>query len=203
MAARRKSTTVALTAVLLTARLFSAQQLTQRDAESMAKKLAVIMARGSAATPVKPQAALRTAITEREVNAWLKFLGRDQLPTGVVDPSLVLTGERRVRGRALVDLDAVRKAKERSWLDPAAYLTGSLELLAAGIVQTSNGKGTIQIESASVAGVPIPKSLLQELVTFYSKSPDLPDGLDLDKPFNLPASIREVEIQRGGATIVQ
>lgn len=193
---------LALTAVFATVSVFSAQQLTLRDADTMAKKVAGIVARGESQPAAKP-AALRTSFTEREVNAYLKFHGKDRLPTGVVDPSLMLAGNRRVSARAIVDLDMVRTAKERGWLDPAAYLTGSLEIRAVGLLETANGKGTIQIESAHVGGVPIPKTLFQELVTFYSRSPDLPGGFDLDRPFDLPARIREVEIRRGAATIVQ
>jgi hypothetical protein len=45
--------------------------------------------------------------------------------------------------------------------------------------------------------------LLQELVTYYTKSAEMPDGFNLDKPFDLPANIRQVEIQRGACTVVQ
>jgi hypothetical protein len=37
----------------------------------------------------------------------------------------------------------------------------------------------------------------------YSKTPDLPNGFQLDKPFDLPANIREVRLQHGAATIIQ
>ena len=189
-------------AVVAAATMVAAQQLTPRDAESLEKKLAVVVARG-AAKPDRKQSPVRTSFSEREVNAYLKFNASDQLPKGVVDPQVNLAGERRISGRAIVDLDVVRTSKVRSWLDPVAYLTGSVEVHATGLLHTSNGKGTLQVESASVGSVPIPKSLLQELVTYYSRSPDLPNGFDLDKPFDLPANIREVEIQRGGATVVQ
>jgi hypothetical protein len=106
-------------------------------------------------------------------------------------------------GRAIVDLDAVRTSEKRGWLDPASYLRGTVEVFVSGILQTSNGKGTFQLESATMGSLPVPKSLLQELVSYYSRTPDLPGGFDLDKPFELPANIREVEIQRGAATIVQ
>ena len=49
----------------------------------------------------------------------------------------------------------------------------------------------------------MPKALLQELVTYYTRSPELPNGFDLDKPFDLPANIRQVELQRGACTVVQ
>jgi hypothetical protein len=51
--------------------------------------------------------------------------------------------------------------------------------------------------------VSIPKTLLQEIITYYSKTKEHPAGWDMDSPFALPANIRGVEVQRGAATIVQ
>ena len=36
--------------------------------------------------------------------------------------------------------------------------------------------------------MPIPKAVLQEIVSYYSRSPERPDGLSLDDPFALPAA---------------
>src|SRR5262249_38076811 len=125
------------------------------------------------------------------------------LPKGVMDPEVTIAGDRRLSARAIVDLDVVRTAKERSWLDPAAYLTGSLEVRAAGFLRTADGKGTFELESATLGALPIPKSLLQEPGAFCRSAPVFPGGLAFDKPFELPAKIREVEIQRGSATVIQ
>jgi hypothetical protein len=181
----------------------AAQQATSLEAASLERKLAAVAARANGNPPQQPPTPMRTLVTEREVNAYLKFSARDQLPTGLVNPEITLVGDRRVSGRATVDLDAVRTSEQRGWLDPAAYLGGTVEVRATGILHTANGKGTFQVESASVGSLPMPKSLLQELVSYYSKTPELPAGFELDKPFDLPANIREVEIQRGAATIVQ
>jgi hypothetical protein len=173
----------------------------QTDARSMERKLTTILARGL--TAPKNAAATRTSISEREINAYLKVNAKDSLPKGIVNPELTLMGDRRVAGNALVNLDTVRQAKPRGWLDPAAYLTGTVEVHASGVFDARDGKGIIQIESATLGGVPVPNSLLQELVSYYSRSAELPGGFALDQPFELPAHIREVEIQRGAATIVQ
>jgi hypothetical protein len=178
------------------------QDLTPKDAASMEKKLADILGRGARKRAANA-ARVRTPVSEREINAFLKFSYRDQLPEGVVSPEVSLAGNRRVSGQAMVDLDAVRKSKERGWLDPAAYLTGTVQVRAMGLFQAANGKATFQFESAHVGALPVPKALFQELVSHYSRSPEVPDGIDIDKPFDMPASIREVEIQRGAATIVQ
>ena len=109
----------------------------------------------------------------------------------------------KVQARAIVDLDAVRKSQPRGYLDPMNLLFGSVEVAAAGTLQAANGKGTFQLASATLGALPIPKTLLQELITYYTKSPEMPNGFDLDKPFDLPANIRQVEIQRGSLTVVQ
>jgi hypothetical protein len=147
---------------------------------------------------------LRTTITENEVNSYLVFDGREQLPTGVVDPSVAILGTGRVSGRAVVDLDAVRKAKATASLfDPTNYLTGRLPVTATGVLSTSNGTGRFQLESATVGGVPVPKLLLQEIVSYYSRTPEKPAGIGIDDPFALPARIREIQVERGQAIIVQ
>ena len=54
-----------------------------------------------------------------------------------------------------------------------------------------------------IAGVPIPKLLLQEIVSHYSRSAERPSGINLDDPVALPARIREIHVERGQAVIVQ
>jgi hypothetical protein len=202
---RRVHFSTALCAIVAGTVLSAGQDLTHREADSMEQKLAAINRRGEEKAPAPTTARLvRTSFTEREVNAYFRFNGKANLPKGMVNPQVTMANDRRVSARAIVDLDEIRKSKERSWLDPGAYLlVGSVEVKATGVLQTANGKAIFQLESASVGSVPIPKSLLQELVTYYSRSGDLPTGFDFDKPFELPAKIREVQIQRGAATVIQ
>ena len=199
---RRSVAAVWLGAALSSAALLAAgQALTRQDSASMQRKLETITARG-----VQPHAgtpALKTSFTEREVNAYFKYDGQPHLPVGVVDPQIVIKDGGQLEGRATVDLDAVRKAQSNAMLNLLALFAGSVEVRAVGRLQTANGKGTFLLDSATVAGLPVPKSVLQSVVTHYSKNPDLPDGFDLDKPFDLPAAIRSVELQRGSATIIQ
>jgi len=49
----------------------------------------------------------------------------------------------------------------------------------------------------------VPKSLLQELVSYYSKTADKPGGVSIDEPFALPAGIRQIEVGQGQAVVVQ
>jgi hypothetical protein len=172
----------------------------KRDAALLKQKVATITDR--AAKPSK--IARRITITESEVNSYLVYEARDQIPVGVVDPSIIVLGPGRLSARAVVDLDAVRKQKApTSLLDPMNYLMGRLAVTAVGTLRTANGVGRIELESSSVGSIPIPKMLLQEIVSYYSRSAEKPAGISLDDPFPLPSRIREIQVERGQAIIVQ
>jgi hypothetical protein len=172
----------------------------KRDAELLRQKVATI----TSFSERKVKQTLSTNITENQVNSYHVFDGRLQLPARVVEPSVTILGTGRVSGRAVVDLDAVRKAKATaSLLDPTNYLTGRLPVTATGVLSTTKGVGRFQLESATVGGVPVPKLLLQEIVSYYSRTPDKPAGIGIDDPFALPARIREIQVERGQAIIVQ
>ena len=88
-------------------------------------------------------------------------------------------------------------------MDPLRYISGKVPVTARGGLHTQEGKGQFQLGSAEILGVPLPKPILQELVTFFSRTPERPKGFDIDAPFNLPAKIREVVIGKGEAVMVQ
>ena len=168
----------------------------------MQAKLARIEA--AAEPPRSPQAPpLQTSFDERELNAYFAHYGSDFLPPGVASPRATLLDNGRIVARAVLDLDAVRRSRERSVLDPLAYLQGSLEVVAAGAVVGADGRGVIRFESATVGGVAVPKTLAQELLWFYTRSAERPRGFRFDEPFELPANIRAVSTERGSATITQ
>ena len=176
-------------------------RLTKADATRFQAKLVQIERYGD--QPRKPRASRSTQVSDAEVNAYFKFLAGSQVPVGIAEPMLHAAGNGRVTGQALVDLDAVRTQKQRAWTDPLGYLIGRLPLSAAGTLTTANGVGRFQFESAQISGIPVPKSLLQELLSFYSKTPENPAGVSLDAPFQLPAAIQEIRVGEGVATIVQ
>lgn len=178
----------------------SASAWSRVDSRRLLDKVGQIERNGAAATP----ASLRTTITENEVNAYLAYDGRDQIPAGVVDPRVRILEGRRVLARAVVDLDAVaRQHKSTGWLDPMRYLTGQLVIAAAGVLTATAGVARVDFESADAAGIPIPKALLQEILTYYSRTEANPRGLSLDDTYPLPARIRAIELGRSEAVIVQ
>jgi hypothetical protein len=174
------------------------------DAGRFERTLAAIIYQGGIVSRPGPRVApLRTAIREPEVNAYLRYLYREQLPVGMIDPCILAVGDGRLVGRADVDLDAVRESRARSLLDPIRFLRGRMPISATGVLTTKDGVGRFVLESAVASGVPIPKPFLQELVTFYWGTAANPVGFNLDAPFDLPMGIREIRVLAGQAVIIQ
>lgn len=193
---------VALFVILTSAGALAAQsRLTQQDAVRFQAKLAKI--ESFATPPARSVKTQSTDLTDAEVNSYLRYGSNVQVPVGVTEPTLTALGNGRVSGRAIVDLDAVRQQKQRSWTDPIGYLSGKVPVTAAGTLSTSNGTGRFQLESAELSGVTIPKFVLQELLSYYSRTPETPNGIDMDAPFQLPARIKEIKVGVGTATVVQ
>lgn len=180
----------------------ASQEAAHAAADRARVKIESIIAAGD--EPRDPHAAAtRTVLSEAEVNAYLKVHGPEMLPTGIAEPDIRLGDDGRVRARAIVDLDEMRRSRPRAWNDPLAYVIGSVEVVAAGAITADRGMGRVQFESATVAGVSVPKSVVQELLRFYTMTPDRPEGFDLDEPFTLPANIHRFLVRRGHATLVQ
>ncbi len=198
---RRRSAFLLLGALIAFAPLAAQGKLSKADAERFQSKLTKIVIFGN--TPAKSTGTRATPVSDLEVNSYLRYMATDQIPVGIVDPALNAQGDGRVSGRAVVDLDAVRKQKQRGWLDPLGYLSGRLPVTAAGRLTTKDGKGQFQLESAEISGVTVPKAVLQELVSYYSRTAENPGGINIDAPFELPARIREIRVGSGTSTVVQ
>jgi hypothetical protein len=189
--------------VSLTAQSGAEERFTKQDADRFQAKLLRIAELGGRPRGGSAAAAHETKMTDVEVTAFLRISARDQVPAGIVEPTLTALGDGRVGGRAIVDLDAVRAQRERGWLDPLSYLRGRLPLTATGKLITQDGVGRFQLESAEISGVTIPKPLLQELLSYYSRTAEDPDGINMDDPFELPSRIREIRVGKGEATVIQ
>ncbi len=199
---------VGLSAAVTVAAALAAPAPTRHDSQLLQQKVATInelaqqavksSGRGPRGVPH------RTVITENEVNSYLALDSAKDLPAGVVNPSIAILGDGRLSGHAVVDLDAVRKASPpKSLLDPKNLLIGRVPLTATGVLTTSNGTARFMLESANVGNLPLPKLLLDEVVSYYTRSPERPGGLSIDDPFALPAAIREIQVTRGQAVVIQ
>jgi hypothetical protein len=169
------------------------------DANALRQKVLQIATNGMADTPEPRQ----TPVTDEEVNAYIQSLPAEDLPQGLLAPQVNILPDGRLSGRATIDLDAIRAAHAKDGAGDMLPLSGKVPVEAVGVLRTGQGVGALTIESVTVSGVVVPKSMLQELIAAYSRSDAMPDGLNLEAPFRLPARIREIRTARGQAVIVQ
>ena len=172
----------------------------REDAARMRSKIDAI-SRNAGSSPSAP---LVTRVTEQEVNAYLVYDAADQLPVGLTEPRITVLADGSLSGTAIVDLDAVRQQRQsRGWLDPLNYLTGKVPVAVSGRLDANGGMARFALEAAKVGGVPVPRMVVQELVTFYSRTESNPRGLNLDDPYPLPARIQQIEVRPGEALVKQ
>lgn len=195
---RRLAVTAALLAALAVTHA-AAVDGSHQDAEQLKRKIASINAFGERPSTREQ----RVTVSEQEINAYLTFEVRSQLPAGVAEPAVTMLGAGQVSARAVVDLDAVRGQKSRGLFDPMSFLTGRLPVTASGVLRASQGTGHLELQTATLGGVRIPTSVLQDIVSYYSRTPAHPAGVSLDDPFPLPAHIREILVEPGQTIIVQ
>jgi hypothetical protein len=173
---------------------------TRRDADSFQRKLLDIE---NYSTAVLPGSRL-TPISEGELNSYIRLDLATLMPAGVEQPWVDIVGEGRVSGEAVVDLDAVRRSRpSRGLFDPMNLATGRMKVTAAGLLRTDDGQAWLDVDSATIAGMPVPILVLQEVVAYYTRSPQYPRGVNLDEPFPLPARIKEIHVREDQAVIVQ
>jgi hypothetical protein len=178
----------------------AALQLSQDQGNSLARKIEGIN-KNAAADPPRSKT---TPVSESEVNSYLAFNSNDNIPRGLANPEIRLVGNGQLAGRVYVDIDEFKRGRSSGGLiDPFNYIAGQVPVTARGVLRTKEGVGRFQFAAAEIHGVPLPKPLVQELVSFFSRTPEKPNGINMDEPFNLPAKIRAITIQRGEALVVQ
>jgi hypothetical protein len=178
----------------------AAAQLSKEQGDRLERKIDEIT-KNAATDPVRSK---RTPMSELEVNSYLNFNLKDKIPRGLTNPQITIVGDGQLAGRVFVDIDEFKRHRNAGGiLDPLSYVSGQVPVTARGVLRTQEGKGRFQLASAEILGVPLPKPILQELVTFFSRTPENPNGFNIDAPFNLPAKIREVAVNRGEAVVVQ
>jgi hypothetical protein len=191
---------VVLLAVTVCVTSPAAAQLLREAGDRLQRKIDAIAQNGAS----NPTHAMKTAITESEANSYLAFHVKDKIPKGLSNPEIHMLDKGQVAGRILVDIDEFKRGRQTNgFMDPLSYLSGQVPVTARGALRTSAGKGQFQLASAELMGFPLPKPILQELVSFFTRTRENPSGFNLDAPFNLPAKIREMIVNRAEALIVQ
>ena len=178
-----------------------AAAISKQQADLFARKVAQIVGEGD--RNQKP-GTRRTSVSETELNSWFAYSATPLLPSGVADPRITMVGNGKLAGKAIVDLDTIAKKKQSGGtFDLWNLIGGKVPVNVIGTLRTKDGQGSFLLESADVSGVPMPKTFLQEMVSYYSRTPNNPRGMNLEDPFALPASIRQIDVGAGQAVIVQ
>jgi hypothetical protein len=133
-------------------------------------------------------------VSEEETNAYFEHRLVDHVPAGVVEPWLRFS-DGLVTAGAMLDLDVLRERMPQSSM--ASFLSGRVPVELVSGIHAEDGVGKLAFESVTLGGLPIPQSLLQQIVTAYTKSPSRPDGVQLDESFPLPYGIESARIERG------
>ena len=183
----------ALLAFLVTA---EAANTSRAQADSFAKKIAIINQHAEQSG----KSSRRTTLTEAELNSWFMYRAQPLLPEGVKDPKVVAMGNGRLMGTVIVDLEDVGKSRSSEVLK---YVGGRVPITLNGILRTKDGRGQFDLQSAQISGIPLPRFLLQEIVSHYTRDDDRPNGIRLDDPFALPASIKQIDVGQGQAVVTQ
>jgi len=183
---------IAILAFLATA---EAVNTSRPQADSFAKKLAIIKQHAAES----PKSSRRTTVTEGELNSWFVYRAPALLPVGVKDPRVTVVGNGKLVGVVTVDLDDVGKSKSGAW----NVLGGRVPISLSGVLRTKDGRGQFDLQSADISGVPLPRFLVQEILSHYTRDEDRPNGVRLDDPFALPASIKQIDVGSGQAIVVQ
>ena len=193
--------TAAIVGVVVALTSVEAASISKQQADVFSRKVAQIVVQGDA---IQKPRSKKTQVSESELNSWFAYSAKPLLPEGVTDPKITMVGNGRVAGQAVVDLDAIAKKKQSGGtFDVWNLVGGKVPVNVAGTLRTRDGVGTFLLESADVSGLPLPKSFLQEVVSYYSRTPTHPQGVKIDDPFELPASIRQIDVGSGQAVIVQ
>ena len=183
--------------------LFSLQAatVTRQNAEVFSRKIVEILRQGKIS---ERTGTYRTSFSEDEVNSWFTYTAPPLLPAGIVQLQVTIVGQGMLMGQAIVDLDMIAKRPSTgSGLDPWSFVGGRVPVSVAGLLQARDGVGRFEVQAVEISGVEIPTTLAQELVSYYSRSPELPEGLRLDDVFQLPANIKQIEVNQGQAVVVQ
>lgn len=178
-----------------------AATVSRRSADEFSMKIALIQRQGDM---TERAGTLRTRLTEDELNSWFMYHGQPLLPTGVGQLQVTIVGGGRLAGQAVVDLDAMAGRRSSGGTsDLLSLIGGKVPVTVTGILHTGDGMARFEVQTAEVSGIPVPVAVLQELASYYLRTPEQPQGVRLDDAFVLPAGILRIEVGQGQAVVVQ
>jgi hypothetical protein len=172
--------------------------ISREQADSLARKIEDL----AAIVPQRKTAAPRSVLfTEGEINSYLNLVLLPTVPTvrnvdlRIADGQLTATG--------LVDIDQIKRQLSLSPWNPVSFLKGRVEVNVAGRYANAgrDGLGRVTIDEVRAGSVPIPVSVIEQLVASSTRSRELPDGVDIREPIRLPPPVRGLRLQPGKALL--
>jgi hypothetical protein len=172
--------------------------ITQEQADAFAQKLDSL--REPSGKARKNGARDPVIVTEGELNSYLNYTLGPTLPAGLSDVELQLDRD-RLHATANVDMDQVKKelGNLSPW-NPLSLLTGRVPVEVTGrYLAAEDGFGRVEIQEARLAGVTVPMTMLEQIVSGATRTSSDPDGFDIHAPFRLPPPVRRVRVMPGRA----
>ena len=168
--------------------------------EILKEKVEQLIANGEL-DPVPPKT---TRFTEAELNTILNGQIADWIPNGLSEPQVRLLGKDRFSLRVIVDIDEFKRRRKRPQsAGPLNFFSGKMPALMRGDLITKDGTGQFKLQSTEVNGIPLPRALALDLLSTYTKTRRHPEGFDIEKPFDLPAKIRQLQINAAEIFVIQ
>jgi hypothetical protein len=170
--------------------------LTRSEAEALDRKFEDLSERHRTGRITRGKSLV---VTEGELNSYLNLSLGARMPRGLSDVVVRLEPE-RIHATAVLDLEKVRdKMPSLSPWSPLYWLSGQVPVLLRGRLVNDDGFASIDWEDVRVGNVPVPISLLHQIVSSTTRSDEYPNGFDIRAPFPLPYSVRQVRIETGRA----
>ncbi|HWW93781.1 MAG TPA: hypothetical protein VN375_10475 [Vicinamibacteria bacterium] len=170
--------------------------LSWADADALARQLEELDRRFRAGAPAPAQSVL---VTEAQLNSYLNLVLK--MPPGVSNLEIHLDAE-RLLARALVDLDRVQgRLPAQGPFNPLSLLSGTVPAALKGRLPSRDGFASLQFEEVRLGAFPIPVSFLAQIISSATRTPENPQGFDIQSPFRLPYALKRVRLQPGQAVL--
>src|SRR5690242_11040412 len=170
------------------------------NAQAMVEKLAALEKRAKLG---KPPRKVPMSVSESELNSYLNLTRGSEMPKGLSDV-MVRFEQDRLMARGMLDLDQLRgRAQPIEGLDGLlGFLSGKVPVEMTGRLRiVSEGVGAFAIDDARLATVPVPVTVIEQLVVWATTSAESPQGFDIHSPFRLPYALRRVRLEPGRALL--
>jgi hypothetical protein len=141
-------------------------------------------------------------LNEAELNSYLNLTLAPQLPPGISELEVHLQKD-VIEAQGVVDLDKipVKPAAATAPWSPLNFVGGRVPVFLRGKLTSSGGFGTFEPEAIRLASLPLPVSVLEQIVAQSTKTKENPQGLDILSPFRLPYAAKRVKLQLAKAVL--